>query len=178
VIAMQVEYSLLERTPEGELLPMAVERGIGVLPWGPLRGGLLSGKWSRRRSGAVDSRRGWVRPAEADYPVIDRLDEVAGQAGCTPAQAALAWVRDRPGVASTLIGARTAAQLRTNLDAVDVRLTPDQAAALEAVSEPALNFPADNNRHLAPGLAFAGATVDGVATTVPTALKRTDQRAG
>jgi aryl-alcohol dehydrogenase-like predicted oxidoreductase len=164
VIGMQVEYSLLERTPEGELLPMAAERGIGVLPWGPLRGSLLSGKWSRRRAGEVDSRRAWVRPAETDYPVIDALDEVADEAGVSPAAVALSWVQNRPAITSTLIGARRPDQLKANLDAIDVHLTSEQTARLDALSEPKLNFPAANNRHLAPGLAFAGATVDGVQT--------------
>ena len=172
VIAMQLEYSLLERTPEGELFPMAIERGIGVLPWGPLRGGLLSGKWSRKRTDAPDTRRGWVKAEESHYAVIDLLDDIADELNVTPAQVALAWVQNRPGVTSTLIGARRTDQLRTNLDAIDVRLTAEQASRLDAASEPALNFPADNNRHLAPGLAFAGATVDGVATSVPAALKR------
>jgi aryl-alcohol dehydrogenase-like predicted oxidoreductase len=164
VIGMQVEYSLLERTPEGDLLPMAAERGIGVLPWGPLRGGLLSGKWSRRRSGEVDSRRSWVRPAEADYPVIDELDEVADELGASPGAVALSWVQNRPVVTSTLIGARRPDQLKANLDALDLRLSEEQAARLDAVSAPKLNFPAENNRHLAPVLAFPGATVDGVRT--------------
>jgi aryl-alcohol dehydrogenase-like predicted oxidoreductase len=164
VIGIQAEYSLLERTPEGELLPMAAERGIGVLPWGPLRGSLLSGKWSRRRTGEVDSRRAWVRPAETDYPVIDLLDEVADEVGESPAAVALSWLQNRPTVTSTLIGARRLDQLTANLDAIDLRLSDEQAARLDEVSAPKLNFPADNNRHLAPGLAFAGATVDGVHT--------------
>ncbi|MFF5291333.1 aldo/keto reductase [Paractinoplanes globisporus] len=168
VIAMQVEYSLLARTPEGELLPMAQERGIGVLPWGPLRGSLLSGKWSR--GAAAETTRSWVRPTESDYAVIDVLDEVAAESGHTPAAVALSWVQNRPAITSTLIGARRLDQLRTNLDAVDVALTADQTARLDAVSTPTLNFPADNNRTLAPDLAFAGATVDGTATKVAPAL--------
>ena len=171
VIAMQVEYSLLARTPEGELLPMAQERGIGVLPWGPLHGSLLSGKWSRRATPAeTGSTRSWVRPTESDYAVIDVLDEVAAESRHTPAAVALSWVQNRPAITSTLIGARRLDQLRANLDAIDVTLTTDQTARLDAVSVPTLNFPADNNRTLAPDLAFAGATVDGATTKVPMAL--------
>jgi len=171
VIALQVEYSLLERTPEGELLPMAAERGIGVLPWGPLRGGLLSGKFSRRRGEPADSRRSWVRATEADYVVLDVLDEVASEVGAEPAAVALAWVQGRTPVTSTLIGARRPDQLKANLDAIGLELTADQIGRLDQASTPRLNFPAENNRVLAPGLAFAGATVDGVATTMHPALQ-------
>jgi aryl-alcohol dehydrogenase-like predicted oxidoreductase len=176
VIGMQVEYSLLERTPEGELLPMAAERGIGVLPWGPLRGGLLSGKFSRRQT-ENDSKRAWVRATGADYAVLDVVDEVADETGASPAAVALSWVRHRSAITSTLIGARRLDQLRSNLDAVDVRLTEAQVRRLDEVSEPTLDFPAENNRRLAPGLAFAGATVDGVTTSLHPALQKTaDQR--
>ena len=176
VIAMQVEYSLLERTPEGELLPMAAERGIGVLPWGPLRGGLLSGKFSRRHEGETDSARSWVRATDADHVVLDTLDEVASEVGAGPAAVALAWVQGRPAVTSTLIGARRPGQLRTNLDAIDLGLTADQVKRLDDASAPKLNFPAENNRLLAPGLAFAGATVDGVATAMLPVLRGTTTR--
>jgi aryl-alcohol dehydrogenase-like predicted oxidoreductase len=176
VIAMQVEYSLLERTPEGELLPMAAERGIGVLPWGPLRGGLLSGKWSRRRTGEVDTRRSWVGPRPDDLALIDVLDDIAEETGTSQASLALSWVQNRPAITSTLIGARRPDQLKANLDAVDVRLTDEQAGRLDEASAPRLNFPAENNRHLAPGLAFAGATVDGVATSMHPSLQGTITR--
>ncbi|WP_028057849.1 aldo/keto reductase [Candidatus Solirubrobacter pratensis] len=166
IIALQLEYSLLERTAEGELIPMAQELGLGVMPWGPLKSGFLSGKYSRARTDAVDARRNAVvgEPSERDHGVIDRLDAVAAEAGASPAAVALAWVQSRPGVAATLIGARRLDQLRTNLDAIDVALSEAQIAALDEVSTPALNFPAENNRVLAPMLQFAGLTVDGQAT--------------
>ncbi|MEU8219890.1 aldo/keto reductase [Micromonospora taraxaci] len=161
-IGLQLEYSLLERTVEGDLVPMAAEHGLGVLPWSPLKSGWLSGKFVRG-NGAVDTKRGALvgGPAERDWQVIDVLHQVADDAGVTPAAAALAWVGARPGVTSVLIGARRLDQLKANLDAVDVRLSPQQTGRLDEVSTPVLNFPADNNRLLAPGLAFAGATVDG-----------------
>jgi aryl-alcohol dehydrogenase-like predicted oxidoreductase len=162
-IALQVEYSLLARTVEGEHIPMAQQLGLGVMPWSPLRSGFLSGKYSRRRSGPVDTLRSALvgGPTEADYDVIDVLEEVAAEAGVTPAAAALSWVHNRPGVAATLIGARHLEQLKDNLDAVDVRLTAAQTDALDAISAPRLNFPAEYGK-LAVDLAFAGATVDGV----------------
>jgi aryl-alcohol dehydrogenase-like predicted oxidoreductase len=87
-IGMQVEYSLLERTVEGELIPVAREQGIGVLPWSPLKSGFLSGKYSRRHDGAVDTLRTPLvgAPSERDYDVIDVLETVAGQAGTRPAR--------------------------------------------------------------------------------------------
>ncbi|MEV4756311.1 aldo/keto reductase [Micromonospora sp. NPDC049559] len=168
-IGMQIEYSLLERTGEGELIPMAAEHGLGVLPWSPLKSGWLSGKFVRGSGGGdVDTARGGLvgGPGERDWPVIDVLHEVAAEAGVSPAAAALAWVGARPGVSSVLIGARRLDQLKANLDAVDVRLSDEQTARLDEVSTPALNFPAENNRILAPSLAFAGATVDGRTTMV------------
>ncbi|WP_127500468.1 aldo/keto reductase [Actinoplanes solisilvae] len=166
-IGLQLEYSLLERTSEGELIPMAAEHGLGVLPWSPLKSGWLSGKFVRG-AGDVDTLRAGLvgGPAERDWRVIDVLHEVATEAAVTPAAAALAWVAARPGVSSVLIGARRLDQLKANLDAVDAELSPHQIARLDEVSAPALNFPADNNRHLAPALAFAGATVDGRTTAV------------
>lgn len=161
-IGIQLEYSLLERTVEGELIPMAAEHGLGVLPWSPLKSGWLSGKFVRGNSTVDTTRAGLVgSPAESDWQVIDVLHEVARDAEVTPAAAALAWVGARPGVSSVLIGARRLDQLKTNLAALDVRLSPQQTARLDEVSTPVLNFPADNNRYLAPRLAFAGATVDG-----------------
>jgi aryl-alcohol dehydrogenase-like predicted oxidoreductase len=176
-IGMQVEYSLLERTVEGELIPMAAEHGMGVLPWGPLKSGWLSGKFHRDDDDVDSLRAGIVGgPAERDWQVIDVLHEVAAEAGVTPAATALAWVGARPGVTSVLIGARRLDQLKANLDAVDVRLSPQQVARLDEVSVPELNFPAANNRDLAPTLAFAGATVDGRPTAVSPLLEFSDSR--
>jgi aryl-alcohol dehydrogenase-like predicted oxidoreductase len=162
-IAMQLEYSLLERTVEGELLPMAGAHGMGVMPWGPLKSGRLSGKYTRNGSDPVDTKRGAVMggPAEEDWVVIDALEAVAVETGASPAAVALAWVRGRPGVASTLVGARMIDQLRANLASLDLTLGDDHIAALDAASTPKLDFPAENHAELAPMLGFGGATVDG-----------------
>lgn len=158
IIALQLEHSLLERTAEGELIPMAQAMGMGVMPWSPLRGGFLSGKYTS--GGAPVSGRGRV-PSEADFVVIDAVNAVAADLGVAASQVALAWLRGRPGVSSIVIGARRFDQFETNLDALGVTLTDEHRAALDEVSAPALNFPAENNRLLAPNLQFAGATVDG-----------------
>lgn len=161
IIAMQVEYSLLERTVEGELLPMAAHHGIGVMPWSPLRNGFLTGKYQR---GGDNRARGGIvpGPSEREWDVIETLERVAAEAGVPMAAAALTWVRTRPGVASTLIGARSVQQLETNLDSLAVELSPEQLVTLTDASTPALNFPAANNAGLGPILAFGGMTIDGV----------------
>ena len=161
-IAMQLEYSLLERTSEGELIPMARAHGMGVMPWSPLKNGFLSGKYTRGSNGDVSRRSALVgTPSERDFVVIDALEAVAAESGASPAAVALAWVRDRPGVASTLIGARRLDQLRANLDAIDLPLTRDQTAALDEISKPTLNFPAPYHESFSEMLAFGGMTIDG-----------------
>jgi aryl-alcohol dehydrogenase-like predicted oxidoreductase len=175
IIALQLEYSLLERTSEGELIPMAQAMGMGVLPWSPLKGGWLSGKYSRTGTASVDTTRGQA-PGEAEFGVIEAVDAIAQEIGTTAAQVALAWLRGRPGVTSTVIGVRRFDQFETNVASLDVRLTEAQRATLDEVSAPKLNFPAENNRFLAPSLQFAGATVDGRASTASPLLGVTSVR--
>src|SRR6202166_2021122 len=162
IIAVQLEYSLLERTAEGELFPMAQAMGMGIMPWSPLKHGLLSGKFRRDSAGSVDTKRdAWGALSEKDHVVVDALCAVADEVGATPAAVALAWVRSRPGVESTLIGARRPDQLQANLAALDLILTDAQMAQLNEASKPALNFPADINNDVAPMFGFPGTTIDG-----------------
>jgi aryl-alcohol dehydrogenase-like predicted oxidoreductase len=159
VIALQLEYSLLERTSEGELLPMAKNLGLGAFAWSPLKGGWLSGKY---RSEQVDTARGVDRrPPESTYPVLDAVAEIAAELGVTPAEVALAWVRESAGITSVILGARRLDQLEANLRSLAVELPADARERLDKVSAPALNFPAAYNATLAPILQFNGATVDG-----------------
>jgi aryl-alcohol dehydrogenase-like predicted oxidoreductase len=163
VTALQLEYSLLERTPEGELLPMAEALGMGVLPWSPLRGGQLSGKYTRDNRAPADSRRSQLgEPAKRDWDVIDAVARVAVELGVSSAEVALAWVRSRPAVTSTLIGARTIEQLQSNLASLEITLAPEQLTALNKLSTPSLNFPAAITTEVTPTFGFGGATVDGV----------------
>jgi aryl-alcohol dehydrogenase-like predicted oxidoreductase len=144
LIALQVEYSLLERTVEGELIPMAQALGLGVTPWGPLRSGVLSGKYSRDNMKAESAGRAeWVARSanEHTFRVLDLLAEVARRRNTTPARVAIAWVLSRPGVTSPILGARTEAQLDDNLAAVDLELPSEDIALLEAATTPKLNFP-------------------------------------
>jgi aryl-alcohol dehydrogenase-like predicted oxidoreductase len=145
VIALQIEYSLLERTVEGDLMPMAEEMGMGVTPWSPLKGGVLSGKYTRNSAPATEGRgtSPWVTNQlnERTYGVIDTLIGVAKEVGATPAQVALAWVQSRPGVVSSIIGARTLQQLDDNLAALDVKLSAAQVKTLDDATAPVLSFP-------------------------------------
>src|SRR4051812_24053549 len=117
VIALQLEYSLLERTSEGELIPMAQAMGMGVLPWSPLKGGFLSGKYSSTTKTDVDTTRARM-PGDAELVVIDALNAVAGEIGVSSAQVALAWALGRSGISSVVIGARRMDQFETNLGAL------------------------------------------------------------
>jgi aryl-alcohol dehydrogenase-like predicted oxidoreductase len=168
LIALQIEYSLLERTVEGELIPMALELGLGVTPWSPLKSGVLTGKYTRDKHGQHDAGRGaWALAALNDrtYDLLEEMGRMAKVLGTTVARVALAWVHSRPGVASTIIGARTLAQLEDNLAGLDVRLEPAHIEKLNALSKPTLGFPAD---FIASGAPFVhgGTTINGRAVPV------------
>ena len=168
LIALQLEYSLLERTIEGELIPAALELGLGITPWSPLRSGMLTGKYTRANHAESNPRRGgFVTRAftEESFRVVDVLTGVADQLGTSPARAALAWVKAQPGVASTIIGARTVEQLEDNLGALEIQLTPEHTKALDEVSRPKLNFPFDFVQNSA-GFNHGGANVNGVQAPV------------
>jgi aryl-alcohol dehydrogenase-like predicted oxidoreductase len=165
LVALQIEYSLLERTVEGELMPMAQEMGLGVTPWSPLKSGALSGKYTRENAGKIKGDRGaWVMSAvnEKTYTIVDELQKIARELDSTPARIALAWVQGRPGVTSTILGARTLAQLEDNLAAIEITLTKEHVAALDALSKPTLDFPADflarAGTFMHPGLTINGET--------------------
>ena len=147
VVSTQVEYSLLQRGVEREVVPAAEALGLGVLAWSPLGRGLLTGKY---RQGAPDGSRGaspqWqgfidgLRSATADR-IVEAVVTAAEGLGTTPLAVALAWVRDRPGVTAPVVGARTAAQLQSSLDAEAVRLPAAIRTALEDVSAPYFGYP-------------------------------------
>src|SRR5216684_2758188 len=162
LIALQLEYSLLERTIEGELIPAALELGLGVTPWSPLMSGMLTGKYTRENAQQAKPGRGeWTSRnfTEQAFRVIDVLLDVARKAGTTPARAALAWVQQQPGITSTIIGARTVEQLDDNVGALEVKLAPEHVNALEEVSRPKLDFPYDFLRNAGP-FGYGGATID------------------
>lgn len=143
--ALQFEYSLIERTPEGELLPMAREFGLGVVTWSPLAAGALSGKYSREHRTADSAFRNSNLAARLDeraFNILDLLAELALDLDTTPARVALAWLVRRPGVTAPILGSRTLDQLEENLRALQVSLSADQIARLDDASKPRLAFPA------------------------------------
>src|SRR6266700_3812149 len=146
--AQQIYYSLEARDAEYELIPLAVDQGLGVLVWSPLAGGLLSGKYRRDASPSGETRQlsgEWneppVRDREKLYATIEVLIDVAGAHGASPAQVALAWLLGRPAVTTLIIGARTEEQLRDNLGAAALTLAADEREVLDKVSAPDLIYP-------------------------------------
>jgi aryl-alcohol dehydrogenase-like predicted oxidoreductase len=146
-VSEQIFYSLQSRDAEYELVPAAIDQGLGVLVWSPLAGGLMSGKYRRDQSGPEGSRHltEWDEPPVRDedklYDTVDVLVEVAEKRGASPAQIALAWLLHRPAVTSVIIGARTEEQLADNLGAADLELSEDELARLDEVSAPPLIYP-------------------------------------
>ncbi len=146
--AQQVYYSLEARDAEYELVPLAVDQGLGILVWSPLAGGLLSGKYRRDGSPESGTRQvsgTWneppVRTREKLYDTVEILVDIAGAHGASPPQVALAWLLGRPAVTSVIIGARTDEQLIDNLGGASLLLSTDERAALDKVSAPELIYP-------------------------------------
>lgn len=146
-VAMQLEYSLVARDVESEHVPAARETGMAVMPWSPLAGGFLSGKYQRgkiadagRLSGANPF--GQTKFTDRNWDILDVVTEIAGDVDCTPAQVALAWVMARPGVASTLAGASRIEQLTSNIAASAVKLSDAQSRRLSDASMPYASFTA------------------------------------
>jgi aryl-alcohol dehydrogenase-like predicted oxidoreductase len=167
LIALQIEYSLIERTVEGELIPAALELGLGVMPWSPLRGGVLSGKYTRENAKTLIPDRGERVTQffdERTFAIVDELVRIAKTNETTPAAIALAWVQNRPGVVSTIIGARRLHQLEQNLAALDRTLADSEIASLDALSQPTLNFPAAFLKTTGFPIMLGGATVNGRAS--------------
>ncbi len=179
LVALQIEYSLIERTVEGELIPMAQELGLGVTPWSPLRGGVLTGKYTRENKDDVEPGRGERVKAfltERTFAIVDELVRIAREHETTPAAIALAWVQARPGVESTIIGARTMEQLESNLVGLTVTLDSAQTASLDKVSTPTLSFPIPFLA-MAQNFMHGGATVDGIPSEAfPMAPQSDDER--
>ena len=151
-VTLQPQYSLLVREIEWEIVPAAMDAGLGLLSWSPLGGGWLSGKYRRdeRPAGTTrlgeDPNRGMEaygrRGTRRTWEVIDAVQKVARERDVPMAEIALAWVTGRPAVTSTILGARTAAQLETNLRSADLRLTDEEIGALDAASDPqATDYP-------------------------------------
>jgi aryl-alcohol dehydrogenase-like predicted oxidoreductase len=146
LVALQVEYSLIERTVERDLLPMARHFDLAVTPWSPLGSGLLSGKYASVADGGKPDHRlseGSHRLTERNLAIARAVSEVAGEIGATPAQVALAWVCRQPGVQIPIIGARRVDQLKDNLACLEVVIPDAMMAKLDEVSRVEPGFPHD-----------------------------------
>ena len=154
-VSQQVYLSLQERSAEYEIVPSALDQGLGLLIWSPLAGGWLSGKYRRNETAPEGARQAtsWGEPPIYDeaklYDTIEALVEVAEGRGVSPAQVALAWLLARPGVSTVIIGARTDEQLADNLAAASLALTAEEQARLEEVSRPTLIYPFWHQRNTA-----------------------------
>ncbi|MBV9491264.1 MAG: aldo/keto reductase [Verrucomicrobia bacterium] len=154
-VCLQPQYNLLCRTTEWELIPVALNEGLGVIPWSPLRGGWLSGKFSRGMTAPPTGSRielaeekGWgerwsVYNNEYTWRVLDALHAVSKQVGKTPAQVAINWLLRKPGVTAPIIGARNMRQLEGNLGSIGWELSVDQVKALDEASDYPLVYPYD-----------------------------------
>lgn len=146
-VSQQIYYSLQARDAENELIPIAIEEGLGVLVWSPLAGGLLSGKYRRGQDAPEGTRRfeGWSEPPVNDedrlYDTVDVIVEIAEAHGVSGAQVALAYTLAKPGVTSVIVGARTDEQLQDNLGAADLQLTEAEMTRLDEVSQVPLLYP-------------------------------------
>jgi aryl-alcohol dehydrogenase-like predicted oxidoreductase len=170
VIALQIEYSLVERTGERDLVPMASELGLGVIPWSPLGSGVLTGKYTRAdldhspSSDPTGTRKNVAAAngvlTERALDIADVVKDVAAEVGRSPAQVALAWTLLNFAVTSPIIGARTLSQFEDNLGALDVELTAAQRARLNEVSAIDLGFPHEMlSRAMPRQVIFGGAKV-------------------
>jgi len=169
-VALQIEYSLVERSVEHELIPMAAALGLGVLPWSPLGGGILTGKYGK--SHVADSREASIAPTrkgiiassghlnDRSIEVAEAVSAVAEEIGATPSQVAIAWTLTNPAVTAPVIGARTLSQAADNLGALDLALSPAHVDRLNRASAPDPIFPARFvGRPMVQQLIFGGASV-------------------
>lgn len=155
-VCLQPQYNLLCRATEYELIPVCLNEGLGVIPWSPLRGGWLSGKFRRGMTAppegtriAEAEKKGWSESwnrynNEFTWNVLDALHEVAREAGKTPAQTAINWLLRKPGVTAPIIGVRNLEQLEDNLGATGWELTPEQVQRLDRASELPVSYPYDD----------------------------------
>lgn len=167
--ALQISYSLVERTVEREMIPMAQEMGMGVSPWAPLGQGVLTGKYTRADlvpgdMSDISSRKAinavTGKLTEKNLQIADVVVEIAKEVGCTPAQLAVAWTLRNPAVTSPVVGVRTPAQLEDNLGALDVELSDEQMARLDEVSAVPPVFPIDVLKSPAEGMMFGNVKVE------------------
>jgi aryl-alcohol dehydrogenase-like predicted oxidoreductase len=147
-VALQIEYSLIQRTVERELLPMARAFDLAVTPWGAIGGGVLTGKYNKEMESVTTTRRYKKedhpsRLNEKSLAIALRVVEIANEIGCSPAQVAYNWVRQQPGLIIPILGARTAEQLKENVACLEYPLSDEHLNKLDEISRVELGFPAE-----------------------------------
>ncbi len=143
-IGLQYFYSLAGRDIEREIVPMAEDQNLGILPWSPLAGGFLSGKYTRNDEASEGRRANFDFPPinkEKAFDIIDVITEIGKEHNATPAQMALAWVRQQPGITSTIIGAKNGNQLNDNIKSTEITLTEEQLEKIDTVSALQKEYP-------------------------------------
>jgi aryl-alcohol dehydrogenase-like predicted oxidoreductase len=144
-VASQNYYTIANRDIEREIIPMALSEGIGVMPWSPLAGGFLSGKFRRNNEGTAQNRRNSFDfppvNKEKAYDIIDLMAGIAKEHNVSVAQVALSWIKDRPGVTSVIIGVKREEQLRDNLSAMDLQLSTEETKRLDEIGTLAPEYP-------------------------------------
>jgi aryl-alcohol dehydrogenase-like predicted oxidoreductase len=155
-VTLQAQYSLVSRDIERECAPACARFGMGILPWSPLAGGFLSGKYRRGQVPPTGTRlEKWKErfssfDNDRNWRILDAVSRIATEIGATPAQVSLAWLLRRPNVTSVIFGARSVAQLEDNLKAASVNLTDGHMAALDEASAFDLGYPYDFIRRIQP----------------------------
>jgi aryl-alcohol dehydrogenase-like predicted oxidoreductase len=139
--SMQNHYNLVYREEEREMIPLCIDQGVGVIPWSPLARGFLAGNRTKEKGGATtrsksDEYAHSLYYQDDDFTIVDRLRTVAAQAGCTMPQAAVAWMLSKPGLTAPIVGASKPEHLDQAIDAVSIRLTPEQVKTLEEPYRP------------------------------------------
>lgn len=172
LVSLQPQYSLVERSIERDVVPACADRGLGLLPWGPLGGGFLSGKYRRgedppsgsRLSKSLDWMEEWWtrRAVDRNWAILDAVEDIARDLSKTPAQVALSWLRTRPLVVAPIVGAASLEQLEDNLGAAGWDLDADDVERLTEVSDLPVEYPqrfinVAMRTRVAPELATAGA---------------------
>lgn len=177
LVALQIEYSLVERSVEHELIPMAQEMGLGVLPWSPLGGGILTGKYSRddlsqaSEANVSPTRKGVISSSghmnERALEIASVVSDIARETDTTASRVALAWTLLNPAVVAPVMGARPLAQVLDNLGALSLQLDDEHIARLDQVSAPEPIFPARFvSRPMVQQLIFGGARGPGLGRSV------------
>ncbi|MGD0004423.1 MAG: aldo/keto reductase [Anaerolineaceae bacterium] len=141
-ISEQPPYHLLDRRIERELVPMSITYGLGLMPWSPLAGGFLTGKYQRGQARLQDARfsdnNEWADRHFIDraFDLLELVETIAGEKNCTVSQFALAWCAQQPGITSPIIGPRTMEQLEDNLGAIEVKVTDEDRVRIDALAPP------------------------------------------